>query len=168
MTDAETLERLGADSGAAVVDLWAPWCGPCRAVSPALDRLATEFRGRVELVKINVDEEPDAARAFGVLGIPTILGMSGGREVARQVGAAPETVLRRVFEAALRGERPDAPTTTLPVRALRAAAGAGLVAVGWAAGRSGILMGIGLLVGASAVADRCPLWRAVAGALRRR
>lgn len=167
MTDAETVERLSGDSGPAVVDLWAPWCGPCRAVSPALERLATEFRGRVELVKVNVDQEPDAAQAFGVLGIPTILGMHGGRVVARQVGAAPEAVLRRVFEAALHGAPTDA-GTTMPERALRLAAGAGLAAIGWAAGRSTILMGIGLLVGASAVADRCPLWRTVAGALGRR
>ena len=84
-----------------LVDLWAPWCGPCRMVSPALESLARELAGRVKLVKVNVDEAPGLARRFGVRSIPTLVVVSGGRELARQVGAAPEGALRAWLEKAL-------------------------------------------------------------------
>ena len=81
-----------------LVDLWAPWCGPCRAVSPALERLAHEFAGQVKLVKVNVDEAPVLAQRFSVQGIPTLLVMKRGEVVARQTGAAPERALRTWLE----------------------------------------------------------------------
>jgi len=84
-----------------LVDLWAPWCGPCRMVSPALEQLAREFAGRVKLVKVNVDEAPGVSARFGVQGIPTLMVLHQGRVVARQVGAAPEHALRVWLEDAL-------------------------------------------------------------------
>jgi thioredoxin 2 len=78
----------------ALVDLWAPWCGPCRMVSPALENLAHEFAGRVKLVKVNVDESPRLAQRFGVQGIPTLLVVRGADVIARQTGAAGEPALR--------------------------------------------------------------------------
>jgi thioredoxin 2 len=84
-----------------LVDLWAPWCGPCRVISPALEALAREFAGRVKLVKVNVDESPDISRSFSVQGIPTLLLMNQGEVVARQVGAAPEGALRSWLDAGL-------------------------------------------------------------------
>jgi thioredoxin 2 len=86
-----------------LVDLWAPWCGPCRAVSPALENLARERAGRVKLVKINVDESPITAHRFGVQGIPTLLVLDNGTVVAHQVGAAPEGALRQWLDRALDG-----------------------------------------------------------------
>ena len=86
-----------------LVDLWAPWCGPCRAVSPALENLARERAGRVKLVKVNVDESPITAHRFGVQGIPTLLVLDRGTSVARQVGAAPEGALRQWLDRALDG-----------------------------------------------------------------
>ena len=77
-----------------VLDLWAPWCGPCRMVSPVLTQLATEFAGRCKLVKVNVDQAPSTQARFSVRSIPTLVVMSGGREIARQVGAAPADRLR--------------------------------------------------------------------------
>lgn len=77
-----------------VVDLWAPWCGPCRVVSPVLEQLAAEFAGRCKLVKVNVDENPSLSARFGVQGIPTLIGVRAGHEVSRQVGAAPAHRLR--------------------------------------------------------------------------
>ena len=84
-----------------LVDLWAPWCGPCRMVSPALENLAREFAGRVKLVKVNVDESPRVSGRFGVQGIPTLLVVSKGEVVARQTGAAPEPALRTWLEKSL-------------------------------------------------------------------
>ena len=84
-----------------LVDLWAPWCGPCRMVSPALEKLAGEFAGRMKLAKVNVDEAPSISRRFGVQGIPTLLVTNEGQVVARQTGAAPEGVLRSWLANAL-------------------------------------------------------------------
>lgn len=72
-----------------VVEFWAPWCGPCRMVAPALERLAREFAGRVKVVKVNVDEAPVLSDRYAVRGIPLILLMQQGSEVDRLVGAVP-------------------------------------------------------------------------------
>lgn len=82
-----------------VVDLWAPWCGPCRMVGPALERLAGELAGRVKLVKVNVDNAPRTQSRFGVRGIPTLVLLRDGREVGRKVGAAPIGELRAWVES---------------------------------------------------------------------
>jgi thioredoxin 2 len=84
-----------------VLDLWAPWCGPCRMVTPALENLAREYAGRVKLVAVNVDEAPSVARRFEVQGIPTLVVLDRGSVVARQTGAAPEHDLRRWLDEAL-------------------------------------------------------------------
>jgi thioredoxin 2 len=97
---AEVAER---SSVPALVDLWAPWCGPCRMVSPALEQLATEMAGQLKLVKVNVDEAPKLQRQFGVQAIPTLMILRDGQVVARQAGAAPAPVLRSWLEQALRG-----------------------------------------------------------------
>lgn len=95
---AEVVERQNTP---VLVDLWAPWCGPCHAVSPVLERLARELAGRVKLVKVNVDQAPSLSRRFGVKGIPTLLVMKRGEVVSRQVGAGSEQALRTWLEAAL-------------------------------------------------------------------
>jgi len=84
-----------------MVDLWAPWCGPCRMVSPALDRVATELAGAVKLVKVNVEESPKLTERFGVQAIPTLLVLKNGQVLARQAGAAPAAALRTWVEQAL-------------------------------------------------------------------
>ena len=77
-----------------LVDLWAPWCGPCHALAPAVQRSSEEFAGRLKVVKVNVDEAPGISARFGVQGIPTLLLLRQGRIVAQQVGALPESQLR--------------------------------------------------------------------------
>lgn len=72
-----------------LVDLWAPWCGPCRAMAPALEQLARDRAGRLKIVKINVDQSPQIAERFGVQGIPLLVLTRDGQELARQAGAAP-------------------------------------------------------------------------------
>ena len=84
-----------------LVDLWAPWCGPCRMVSPVLQSLARRYAGRVKLVKVNVDEAPRTSQRFGVQGIPTLLVLRGGNVVSRQTGAAPEPALAAWLDKAL-------------------------------------------------------------------
>jgi len=77
-----------------LVDLWAPWCAPCRKVSPVLEQLAGEFAGSLKLVKVNADEAPALSERFEVLAIPTLILLKGGEVIDKQVGAAPASVLR--------------------------------------------------------------------------
>lgn len=76
-------------SAAVLVDLWAPWCGPCKMVAPGVERAAVELAGRLKVVKVNVDDAPGISARFGVQGIPTLLMLRDGRAVDRQVGALP-------------------------------------------------------------------------------
>jgi len=80
----------------AIVDFWAPWCGPCKMVAPTLDKLAKEYSGKLLVAKVNTDENPDWAMKYNVQGIPTMLFVSGGKIVHRQVGALPEPMLRDI------------------------------------------------------------------------
>lgn len=99
--DADFAEIAEQATVPVLVDLWATWCGPCRAVSPALERLAAACAGRVKLVKVDVDAAPRLARRFGVQAVPTLLVLDRGEVVARQAGAAPEPALRAWLEGAL-------------------------------------------------------------------
>jgi len=95
-----------------LVDLWAPWCGPCRMVSPALEALAKSHAGRVKLVKINVDESPRTGARYSVQSIPTLLLIDRGEVLARQTGAAPEHVLRAWLDDALTKASSSTPSTS--------------------------------------------------------
>ena len=99
-TFAEVAERASVP---VVVDLWAPWCGPCRMVSPALAQVAADMAGRLKLVKVNVDDSPRLQQRFGVQSIPTLLVMREGKVTSRQVGAVPAAALRSWIEQALAG-----------------------------------------------------------------
>jgi thioredoxin 2 len=76
-----------------IVDLWAPWCGPCRFVSPILEEISRDYRGRVKVVKVNVDDNPGLARRFEAYSIPTMVVLRGGEPVDRIVGAMPKPQL---------------------------------------------------------------------------
>ncbi|MFN5073992.1 MAG: thioredoxin [Planctomyces sp.] len=80
-----------------LVDFYADWCGPCRMLAPALDRLATEFSGKARIVKVNLDQNPQLASEFNVQAIPTLAFVVQGKVVGQSAGAPPEATLRRVL-----------------------------------------------------------------------
>lgn len=81
-----------------IVDFWAPWCGPCKAVGPMLDRIAKDYEGKLIVAKVNTDENPQNAMKNEVQGIPTMLFVANGKVVHRQVGALPEANLRTAVD----------------------------------------------------------------------
>ncbi|MCH1867451.1 thioredoxin [Nocardioides sp. CFH 31398] len=93
-SDADFAAVVDGSTIPVLVDVWAPWCGPCRRVSPALEQLATELAGRVKLVKVDADQAPEVSRRFEVQAIPTLVLLHHGTVVARQIGAAPAAALR--------------------------------------------------------------------------
>jgi len=83
----ETFEKAIAGDQPVLVDFWAPWCGPCRMIAPVIEEIAAEFDGRAVVGKIDVDEEPAIAQRFGVMSIPTLIVLKGGKVVEQAVGA---------------------------------------------------------------------------------
>jgi len=101
LTETSFDETLATTEGVLLVDFWAPWCGPCRAVAPVLDSLVADSAGAVKLAKVNVDEEPVLAGRHEIRSIPTILVVKDGRVVDRVVGAVPRAALEAVVRKAL-------------------------------------------------------------------
>ena len=162
-------ERVASAPRPLLVEFWAAWCAPCRAMAPALEQTAREFDGQVDLLRVNADESAEVLRAVGVMGIPAMIGYAGGREVVRRVGIQSPGQLRALFSGLARGEAAAGGPAPLD-RALRLVAGLALGVIGWrtGGGGGGALLALGGLAAFSGVYDRCPVWRAISGAVRRR
>jgi thioredoxin 1 len=94
ITDASFHADVISSDKPVLVDFWAEWCGPCRQIGPALEELAAELGDDVEIVKLNIDENPDAPTRYGVRGIPTMILFKNGTPAATKVGAAPKSQLK--------------------------------------------------------------------------
>jgi len=90
-------EVLGSDVPV-VLDFWAEWCPPCRALAPTFEELAKQYAGRVRFLKLDVDNNPEVSQRYGIKGIPTLVFFDGGREVERVVGASSREALARVVD----------------------------------------------------------------------
>ena len=102
VTDASFEQDVLKAPGPVLVDFWAEWCGPCRAIAPALEEIGAEFKDRLTVAKVNIDENPMAPNTYAVRGIPTMILFKDGKPHATQVGALPRTQLRQWVEGNLR------------------------------------------------------------------
>ena len=149
-----------------VVDFWANWCIPCRVTKPILEKIANEYGGKVEFMPINADDSREVLAQFQVIGIPTVLALRDGDVVGRLTGAWNETGYRAMFEALAKGGEMQVPVSSFD-RLLRLGAGTLLVTVGISTG-SWLLAGIGGIVAFLGIYDRCPVWKALTGLIRRK
>lgn len=99
ITDADFQATVA--TGVTLVDFWAPWCGPCKMIAPILEEIAGELGDKAQIVKINVDDNPQVAGQYGIMSIPTLLLFKDGKKVDQKVGALPKPALKSFIEAAL-------------------------------------------------------------------
>jgi thioredoxin 1 len=101
VTDATFDQEVLKSSTPVLIDFWAPWCGPCRAIGPIVEELAGTYAGRLKVVKMNVDDNPETPSRYGVRGIPNLLIVKGGQVKEQIVGAVPKGHLVRALDNAL-------------------------------------------------------------------
>jgi thioredoxin len=160
-------ERLTDSEGPILVEFWAAWCAPCRAMQPSLQRLGEKFRESLTIWQVNADEQPDLVRRLGVYGLPTLILYRDGQEVARRVGVQSYRALDALAQAAVEGgEIP--PRSPAPAdRIVRLIIAGTLVLIASRLEWSFWLMVLGGAFAFSAVYDRCPIWRAVNEQIKR-
>jgi thioredoxin len=161
MKNSEFQKRLVENPKPVIVDLWASWCAPCRAMEPAFKQTSQKYIGQVDVLKINADDSPEVLKALGVMGIPTVVGFVGGKEILRRTGTQSAEALDIIFDSTLHQRKPAIIPPAPIDRLIRSGAGLALIALGWFSGQSILLMGIGGVLLFSAFYDRCPIYRAI-------
>jgi thioredoxin 1 len=159
ITDLEKL--LQENEKPIMLDLWAPWCGPCRAMEPAFQQIRQKYAGEVEVLKINADESPEILKSLNVMGIPTVMGFNHGKQVVRRTGMQTAEALDILFDATLHERKPGIIPPAPADRLIRTLLGTFLIIFGIFSGQSLLMAGLGAILVFSAFYDRCPIVRAL-------
>ena len=101
ITDANFDQEILKSEQPVMVDFWAPWCGPCKAIAPHVDELAKQYEGKIKVAKMNVDDSPGTPSRYGVRGIPTLLFFKGGQVQNQLVGLQPKDAIQKAIEKSL-------------------------------------------------------------------
>ena len=145
-----------------IVDLWAPWCSPCKAMAPGFKEVSKKYLGQVDVLKINVDESPEVMKELGVMSIPTVIGFAKGVEILRRSGMQTQGMLDFFFETTLSEKKPAIMPPAPAARVFRTLLGLTVAALGWFVGHSILIVIAGGIIVFSGYYDRCPIFRAIA------
>ncbi|MGB9640913.1 MAG: thioredoxin [Anaerolineales bacterium] len=167
MNKEEFIEKIRQNSRPVVVDFWAEWCMPCRAMEPALKRMQQLYQNQVDVWRINTDEEPELTRALGILGIPTLIAYHNGQQVARQTGGQNDEGIKSMFDAGISGAKPTKAGLRTADRVIRLTVGFILIVFAFQPGFSWVWAVLGAIISFSAVYDRCPIWKAITSQLQK-
>ena len=159
MNISEFQKQISANGKSIVIDFWASWCAPCVISKPIIEKLAIEYKDRVEFLPINADDSQELLRSMNVFSIPTVITYRAGKEVGRVVGAQTESNYRAMFDALASGRNVKVPLTPFN-RMLRLGAGAAFMITGISTS-NWIVATIGGIIAFMGVYDRCPIWRAI-------
>ena len=166
MNKDEFLEKLHQNSRPVVVDFWAEWCMPCRAMEPVLKRVQQTYQDKVDLWRINTDEESELSHALGIMGIPTLIAYKNGEQIVRHTGGQSDAGIQNIFEAALSGVKLVNPGIRPVDRTIRLIIGLVLIAFAFQPGFSWVWAVFGAVILFSAVYDRCPIWKALTSRMK--
>lgn len=144
-----------------IVDLWAPWCKPCKAMEPAFKEVSAKYADKVEVLKINADESTEVLQELHVMGIPTVIGFLDGKEIVRKNGYQSASGLEAMFEAAISGQKPAVMPPAPIDRLVRSLLGAAIIIAGWFITQSFIPVILGAVVVFTGFYDRCPVFKAI-------
>lgn len=98
ITDKDFKSSVLESGQPALIDFWAPWCGPCRSLSPIIDEVSEEYKGKALIAKVNVDDNPETASSYGIRSIPTLVFFKEGKEAARKVGSVSKSVIKEQLD----------------------------------------------------------------------
>jgi thioredoxin len=144
-----------------VFEFWAPWCGPCKAMTPLYARAEKEYQNKVTLVKVNVDQSPDLARALHIFSIPTVIAFRQGAQVVKKTGAMSYENLVKVFDGALQSGTKTSVGISNSDRWIRILIAFSLLVLAAITGKYLLFFSLAGITFFFAMYDRCPIWRVI-------